>query len=88
MDVPVREDGASDDKVILFTEVNDCFSIVCEVTYFMLSHNSFRVLVAVSNSCIKVSKQEQDVVERRQLSSAASSRNHPCPHHLSFQLGA
>ena len=62
MDVPVREDGAVDDEAILFTEVNDSFSIVCEVTYSMLSHDSFSALVVVSSPFTKVSKQEQVVM--------------------------
>ena len=44
----MREEGAVDDEVILLTEVNDSFSIVCEVTYSMLSHDSFSVLVVAS----------------------------------------
>ena len=60
MDSPVREEGAAVDEVILFTEVNDSFSIVCEVTYSMPFHDSFSVLVVESYSCTKVSKQEQD----------------------------
>ena len=39
MDVLVHEEGAADDEVILFTDVNDSFSIVCDVTYSMLSHD-------------------------------------------------
>ena len=62
MDVSVHEDGAADDEVILFTEVNDSFSIACEVTYSMLSHDTFPVLIVASYPCIEVSKQEQDVV--------------------------
>ena len=60
MDVPVRDEGAADEEVILFTEVNDSFSIVCDVTYSMLSHVS--VLVVASYPCNYVSKQEHDVV--------------------------
>ena len=62
MDVPSREYGAADDEVILFIEVDDSFSIVCEVTYSMLSHDSFSVLVDAPNPCIEVSKKEHDVV--------------------------
>ena len=62
MDVPVREEGAADDEVILFPEVNDSYSIVCDVTYSMLSHDSFFVLVVVSYRCMNVSKQEQDIM--------------------------
>ena len=62
MDVPVHEDGAAGDKVILFTEVIYYFSIVCKVTYSMISHDYFSVLVVTSHPCIKVSKQEQDVM--------------------------
>ena len=39
MDVPVREEGAADDEVILFTDVIDSFSIVCGFTYSMLSND-------------------------------------------------
>ena len=56
------EEGAADDEVILFTEVNDSFSIVCDVAYSMQSHYSFSFLVDASNPCIKVYKQEQDVM--------------------------
>ena len=46
MDVPVHEDDHdADDEVILFTDVNDSFSIVCEATFSKLSHDSFSVLV-------------------------------------------
>ena len=62
MDVPVRYEGAADDEVVLFTEVNDSFSIVCEVTYSMLFHESFSVLVVAAYPCITVSKQEQAVM--------------------------
>ena len=62
VDVPVREEGAVDDAALLFTEVNDSFSIVCEVTYSMPSHDSFSVIVVASYTCTMVSKQEQDVV--------------------------
>ena len=62
MDVPVHEDGAADDEVIHFTEVNDYFSIVCEVTYSMLSHDSFSLQA----------RARLHVVERCQLSSAVS----------------
>ena len=62
MDVPVREKCAADDEVILFTEVNDSFSIVCEVTYSMLSCDSFSLLVVAPYPYINVSKQEEDVV--------------------------
>ena len=60
----MREVGVADDEVILFTEVNDSFSIVCEVTYSMLFHGSYSVIVAAPHACNKVSKQEQDVVSR------------------------
>ena len=56
------EECAADDEVIIFTEVIDSFSIVCEVTNSMLSHDSFFVLVVASYPCTKVSKQEQDVM--------------------------
>ena len=59
MDVPVCEEGAVDDGVIIFTEVNISFSIVCEVTYSMHSQDSFSVLVVESYPCIKVSKQDR-----------------------------
>ena len=62
MDVPVSKEGAADDEVILFTEVYDSFPIVCEVTYSMLSHDSFSVLVVVSYPSIQVSRQEHDVM--------------------------
>ena len=62
MDVTVREEGAAIDEVILFTEVNDSFSIDCEFTYSMLSHHSFSVLAVAYFPCIKVSKQESDVM--------------------------
>ena len=62
MDVSVHVGVAADDEVILFTEVNDSFSIVSEVTCSMLSHDSFSVLVVASYPCIKVSKQEHDVM--------------------------
>ena len=52
------EEGAADDEVILFTEVNDSFSIVSEVTY----STTLSVLVVASHPCTKVSKQEQDVM--------------------------
>ena len=58
----MREEGAADDEVILFTEVNDCFYIACDVTYSMLSHDSFSVVVVASYPCTKVSRQEQDVM--------------------------
>ena len=48
MDVPVREECAADDEVILFTEVNGSISIDCEVTYSMPSHDYFPVLVVAS----------------------------------------
>ena len=54
----MHEEGDADDEVILLTEINNSFSIVCEVIYSMLSHGSFSVLVAASYPCIKVSKQE------------------------------
>ena len=57
----MHEEGAADDEVILFTEINDSFCIVCEVTYSMFFHDSFSVLVA-SYPCIMVFKQEQDIV--------------------------
>ena len=62
MDVPVREEGATNDEVILFTEVNDSlhFSIACEVTYYMLPHDS--VFIVESYPCINVSKEEQHIV--------------------------
>ena len=41
----MREDRAADDEVILFTEVNDSFSIGCDVTYSMLSHDSLFLLL-------------------------------------------
>ena len=62
MDVPVSEESAADVDVILLTVVNDCFSIVSEVTYSMLSHDSFSVLVLALYPFIKVSKQEQDIM--------------------------
>ena len=58
----MREEGAADDEVILFTEVNYSFSIVCEVTYSMFFNASRSVLVDASYPCINVSKQEHDVV--------------------------
>ena len=45
MDVPEREEGSADDELILFTEVNDSFSIVCEVTHSMLSHDFSQFLL-------------------------------------------
>ena len=62
MDVPVRDAGAADDRVVLHTEVNDSFSTVCEVTYSMLFHDSFSVFVVACYPCIDISKQELDVV--------------------------
>ena len=62
MDVCVHEEGTADNEVIIFIEFNDSFSVVCEVTYSMLSHDFFSVLVVASFHCIKVSKQEQVVV--------------------------
>ena len=62
MDVPVREEGAADDEVIIFTQVNETFSILFEVNYSMLFHDSFSVLFVSSYAYIKVSKQEEDVV--------------------------
>ena len=62
MDAPVREEGAADYAVILFTEVNDSLSIACEDTYSMHSHGTFPVLAFASYPCITVSKQEQVVV--------------------------
>ena len=59
---PVPEEGAANDEVILFTDVNYSFSIVYEVTYSMPSHDSFSLLVVVSYPCTKVSKQDQDVM--------------------------
>ena len=59
MDVPVHEEGTADDEVIMFTDVNDSFSIVCDVTYSMLSHYSVSVIVVASYPCIKVSRQEK-----------------------------
>ena len=58
----MREEGAADEELILFTEVNDSFSILCEFTYSMLSNDSLSVLVVASSPCSKVSKKEQDVV--------------------------
>ena len=58
MDVPLREEGAADDEVIPLTEVNDSFSVVCVVTYSMLSHDTFSVLVVAPQPCTKVSMQE------------------------------
>ena len=94
MDLHVREECAADDGVIPFTDINDSLSIVCEVTYSMILHDSFSVLVVASYPCIKVFKQEQDVVSscrhvviRRQIPSAMCIRNHPCPLHLRFHWG-
>ena len=56
VDVTVSEEGAVDDEVLLFTEVNDSFSIVCEVTYSMPSHDSFSIIVVASYPCTTVSK--------------------------------
>ena len=57
-DVPVCEEHATaDDEVILFTDVNHSFFIVCEVTYSMLSLESCSVLVVALCPCIKVFKQ-------------------------------
>ena len=58
MDVPVCNEAVTDDEVILFTELNDSFCIVCEVTYSILSHDSFSVLVIVFCPCVKVSMQD------------------------------
>ena len=60
--VSVREDGAADEDVILFTEVNDSISTICDVIYSMPSHDSFSVLLAASSHCFQVSMQELDVV--------------------------
>ena len=57
-----EDDHDADDEVIIFTDVNDSFSIVCEATYSKISHDSFSVLDVASYTCIKVSKQEQDIV--------------------------
>ena len=43
-------------------EVNVSFSIVCDVTHSMHSHDSFSVLVVASYPCTKISKQEKYVV--------------------------
>ena len=87
-DVPVREEGSADDEVILFTEVNYSFSIVCG----HLSH-AFQLLFLCFCCCILhlhhglQARARRRVVERHQLSSAVSSGNHPCPLHLRFQWG-
>ena len=52
----MREDGAADDEVLFFSVVNDSFSIVCEVTYSLPSHESSSILVVASYLCTKVSK--------------------------------
>ena len=41
MNVPVHEEGCAGDEIIIFTEHNETFSIVCEVTNSMLSHDFF-----------------------------------------------
>ena len=87
MDVPIHEDGAADDEVIIFTEVNYYFSIVYEITYSMLFHDSLFLFLHPTLALRSPSKSNMCVMECHQLSSAASSRNHPCPLHLHFQWG-
>ena len=49
MDAPACEEGVADDEVILITEVDYSFSIVREVTYSMIYHESLSVLVFLTN---------------------------------------
>ena len=55
----MREEGAADDEVALFSDVNDSFSIVCEVTCSILSHDSLFLLLLHPTLALRSSSQSK-----------------------------